>query len=114
MVVDRIKATKEFNYHGISEWFGMEASIEPNEDPIEQELLLRAKLVQVFKAVLAEKEPVVINKEKISPEISLEDAINSCNEVKVLESYKLIVRNNDKLNTIYRNKLIELSNKSYK
>lgn len=42
--------------------------------------------------------------------IPLIDQINSCKELKVLESYKLIVRNDEVLNNAYRTKLIELSN----
>jgi hypothetical protein len=40
------------------------------------------------------------------------EGIKSCESVKVLETYKLMVRTDEELNTIYRNKLIELSNKS--
>ena len=49
----------------------------------------------------------------IAPEgedIPLIDQINSCKELKVLESYKLIVRNDEVLNHAYRTKLVELSN----
>jgi len=49
----------------------------------------------------------------LSPEgeyIPLIDQINSCKELKVLESYKLIVRNDEVLNHAYRTKLVELSN----
>lgn len=49
----------------------------------------------------------------IEPEggdIPLIDQINSCKELKVLESYKLIVRNDEVLNHAYRTKLVELSN----
>jgi hypothetical protein len=43
-------------------------------------------------------------------EMPLIDQIRSCKELKVLESYKLIVRNDEELNNAYRTKLIELSN----
>jgi len=46
---------------------------------------------------------------KEQQEQTLIESINSCTELKVLESYKLIVRGNDKLYTAYQVKLIELS-----
>jgi len=48
--------------------------------------------------------------EVVENNVPIIDQINSCTEIKVLESYKLIVRNDEVLNTAYRNKLIELSN----
>lgn len=40
---------------------------------------------------------------------TLVDAINSCKEIKVLESYKLMVRGKEELQTAYDKKLKELS-----
>ena len=44
-------------------------------------------------------------------EVGLEAQIKACTSVPVLETFKLLVRNNDKLNQLYREKLVELSNK---
>ena len=40
---------------------------------------------------------------------SLEDQINSCQQLKVLESYRLLVKNNPDLEKVYLQKLKELS-----
>lgn len=40
---------------------------------------------------------------------SLEDQINSCTEVKVLQSYQLLIKNNSELQAVYMKKLKELS-----
>lgn len=74
MKVDRIKCTKEFSYHGFSEWIGMEASIEEHEDAVEQELLLRQKLIDTFNQVLSEKNVPVIEQKKEQID-STEDAV---------------------------------------
>ncbi len=49
-------------------------------------------------------EPAVlpsIQKEKINEEVSLENQIESCTDLKVLESYRLIVKNNEYLQMVY-------------
>ena len=68
MVIDKIKYTKEFQYHGISEWIGVEAGVEPLEDTQESLLALRRILVKTFHAALAEGGeglPVIEGKEQI-------------------------------------------------
>lgn len=49
-------------------------------------------------------------KQENTKPLTLIEQINTCTEVKVLESYKLIVRNNPDANEAYRKKLVELSN----
>jgi hypothetical protein len=45
---------------------------------------------------------------KAEPKQSMEEAIISCTEIKVLESYKLLVKNNPSLQDIYDKKFAEL------
>ena len=66
MKIDRAKYTKEFQYHGISEWLGVEASIEPKEDTQECLLSLRGILVKTFNAAISGGDiPVIEGAEKI-------------------------------------------------
>jgi len=65
MKIDRIKYTREFTYHGISEWIGLEASIDEDENPTEKLLELRNKLVVTFNtAISGEDLPVIQNNDR--------------------------------------------------
>jgi hypothetical protein len=50
----------------------------------------------------------VIQKEETKPD-SIIDSINSCNELKVLESYKFIIKGKPELETAYNNRIKQLT-----
>lgn len=95
-----------------SQRIGVEVSINEGEDA-KQALETARQLVHEFHSQTAPTEHFMGTQvSSIEPEddIPLVDQINSCKELKVLESYKLIVRNDEVLNAAYRKKLVELSN----
>lgn len=66
MKITKIKYTKEFQYHGISEWIGVEASTDGSE--VKNELLsLRNTLVETFNLAINQGSdaPVINISEKI-------------------------------------------------
>ncbi len=64
--VDRIKFTKEFNYHGMSEWIGVEASLDPGENVEEAILKAREQVVATFNKTIP---PIQVDKIKnIAPD----------------------------------------------
>ena len=96
-----------------SQRIGVEVSVNPGEDA-KQALEVARNLVHEYHQQTAPEEiqrgTVVRDLEPSLEEMPLIDQIRSCKELKVLESYKLIVRNDEELNNAYRTKLIELSN----
>jgi cell division protein FtsX len=98
MVITNVKYTKEFSYHGMSEWMGCEASIEPTENPVTAVLELREKMIAAFKETLSQAEPAVIqqdNKVGFTKEV-LDgiDGIANCNTPDELQEYWLIFYSN--------------------
>lgn len=69
MQIDRIKYTKEFSYHGMSEWIGGEGSLTQADDFIESVLALKKQVVGAFNAAISEKEVPVI---QVSDKLELE------------------------------------------
>ena len=117
MTIDRVKFTKEFSYHGMSEWLGCEASIEKNEDPIHAVLELREKMVAAFNETLIQKGEQVIQKEpKLTGFAHWEKEINKCTKIENtsstildgLESLRTISDMNPKLKEVFIKKLEEL------
>ncbi len=101
---------------GLKRWdkCAVEIQIEENDNP-ENAFQMAKQLVneQIEKSISMDDECRGVKVRDIEPDgedIPLIDQINSCKELKVLESYKLIVRNDEVLNNAYRTKLIELSN----
>lgn len=70
MKIDRVKFTREFTYHGISEWMGCEAGLDEGEDATTAILQMREKMISTFNAAIAgsinyqENIPVIQNKER--------------------------------------------------
>lgn len=116
MNIDRISYEKVFQLGAyINEKIRVEVSLEKGEDAKEA-LDTARNLVHEYhfeqnKELYEQRGTRVIEVEpKLSPKESLIADINSCKEVKVLESYKLIVKNNPDLQDIYDNKLKSLQN----
>lgn len=109
--------SKETMYgYGLKRWdkAGVEISMDENDNP-ENAFSMAKQLVdeQLSKIIHQEEEMKGTQVRDVQPgeeNIALIDQINSCKELKVLESYKLIVRNDEVLNHAYRTKLVELSN----
>jgi hypothetical protein len=55
---------------------------------------------------------VEVNNVQVEKPKSLVDDIRSCGDLKVLESYKLIVKNNATLRQVYNERLEQLSNQN--
>ena len=91
--------------------FGMEITIQEKEDvgaaisEAEKHIAeyIKANTTATFEGIQERIiEPV--------DERPLIEQINTCTDIEVLGTYKLLVRNDEVLNTAFRNKLIELSN----
>lgn len=127
MNITSINYTKTYNLGSYqSEKIGVEISINEGENAMEA-LDTAKKLCQEFHDK-NNPEPFVSGETIIQPastepipeikvdkktakeqqEQNLIDAINSCTELKVLESYRLIAKSNEKLQTAYDNKLKQL------
>ena len=127
MNITSVNYTKTYNLGSYqSEKIGVEISINEGENAMEA-LDTAKKLCQEFheknnpepfvsgetiiQPALTEPIPEIkIDKKtaKEQQEQKLIDDINSCTELKVLESYRLIAKSNEKLQTAYDNKLKQL------
>jgi hypothetical protein len=110
--ISEVKYTKQFNYRGIDEWIGVTVQVQPGEDA-KAALHTAKSLTEEFYSEISPQHngSVVIQKEKPkSGAESLVQDINSCKELKVLETYDLITKNNPELREVYQKKFLELSN----
>lgn len=109
----------EFIEYGLHRWkkIGIESDLEDGDDPIQCHIT-QVKKVEAMKATsIAELESmrgthtvdIGQPQEQISPTETIIRDINSCNEVKVLETYRFIVKNTPELEQVYEEKLKELS-----
>lgn len=102
MIVDRIKVSIE----GYGIWGGFEASISPDENPIDQWIKLK-EMVQ-----LAMGQSDLMKGTTIEPVIGFGVGdIESCPDLKTLESYRLLVSKDKVLKDAYDKKFEELKNK---
>lgn len=91
----------------------LSGTLEPLEDPMNAyaELHEMAKQLHLSKnAEIYEQMGTIVRDVEQIDERPLIEQINTCTDIEVLGSYKLLVRDNDELNTAFRKKLIELSN----
>ncbi len=119
MKIDRIQYQKVFPIGSYAtERIGLEASLEDGDTP-EFELANLKKMVDdLHSATIATLEETRGTTTKTieeqtqdnkTPLQMMEDAINQCSTVPVLESFKLIVKNNPDLQPTYDNKLKSLT-----
>ena len=105
---------------GLKRWdkCAVEIQIEENDNP-ENAFQMAKQLVneQIEKSIAMDDECRGVKVRDISPEESRLSAtqsiindINTCKEVKVLESYRLIAKSNHEIQTAYDNKLKLLNN----
>lgn len=99
---------------------GVSISIKEGEDPKDAEKAAEEYIADYIKRNTIDRPSVQIKdiepkphapapKLKLSPEETMINEINTCKELKVLESYRLIVKNNPKLQEAYDQKLKELT-----
>ena len=119
MIIDRIKFTKEFSYHNMSEWLGCEASLDKDEDPIKAILEAREKMVQAFNETLKQQEvPIVQQAKKVTGidhwlnEIAICTKIEntSTTELDGLEAIRTIADMNPVIKEAFNKKLEQLKN----
>jgi len=69
MRIDRLKYTKEFSYHGMSEWIGGEGSLSERDDFTQCVLSLKQQVVDAFNATISENSmPVIQVSDKLEVE----------------------------------------------
>jgi hypothetical protein len=108
---DRIKISAEFHVFGNGFWIGMEAPVADNEDPIEEVKKTKALITASFQSMHPEVQlslPVQYVDER-SSNGDIVSEIESCKELKVLESYKFIVKKNKDWQKAYDKKRKELT-----
>jgi len=120
MNIDRIKYSKKFPYAPyLNEDIGFEMSISAGQDPKECLKYLKELAEEFYKentlplldAMRGTHERII--QEEKPPATGLQAIINdmnTCKDIKVLESYRLIVKNNPELQETYDNKLNQLQN----
>lgn len=114
--ISRSKSFEMVNGYGLKSWdkYGIEGELGENEDPIQAYRELDAIIDQSHKensqtlSFVADNVPVPeVQVEKEQPK-SLVEQIESCTELKVLESYRLIAKTNPECQEAYDKKLKEL------
>lgn len=112
MTIDRIKYTKEFSYHGMSEWMGCEASITPDQDPVKEVLLLREKMIAAFNETLSQQSIPVVQQDKgagfTKEVLDGIDGIANSNTPEELQEYWLISKSNLTLSQAYKARLKQI------
>lgn len=115
---DRIKISKEFHVMGSGLWLSIEMPIAPGEDEVGEFKKGDAILTKAFASMTGQPLPTQTDYHSgPTPEIQVEKIeigdlpaqIQSCKELKVLDSYKLLVRGKPELEKLYFDKLEELS-----
>lgn len=113
-----LKYTKEFEFHIGKEWLGTDVEIEEGDDLDEVFRQVKAKVHQLVTGSNPESQPtqqappreIKVEKEPVEERVKrIMDDINSCVEVKVLESYRLIAKQHHCLQQAYDLKLKELT-----
>lgn len=103
-----------------NEKIGIEVELDETDDldTVFQELKTKVERLHIENMpVLVASNPIIEQvqqikeppKPKLSPEETMINEINTCKELKVLESYRLIVKKNPKYQEIYDRKLKELT-----
>lgn len=111
----------EYAQNGMKRWkkTGFEAELDDNEDPKEAHRTLRQLIDEIKAETIAgiesqheTKVTTIEENEPLNPLEKMKLAINSCTDITVLESFKLLVsKNKEGLQETYDNKLQSLKNK---
>ena len=121
MTIDRIEYTGSFQLNE-GYWFKVfwGGQITPDEDPETETLKLKERIEELAKKFGSAKQ-IDIGEALYIPVVQVEKPedkrigvfakdILSCNDIKTLETYKLLVKNKPKLQEAYDKRLAELSN----
>jgi len=121
MQITKVGFTGTYPSGAIWQKIMMEADLMPEDDPRKCLYELKKQVEEFFYESngSAKKQAAIIESSEYATnpteeQLQLPDMIsqiNSCTEVKVLESYKLIARTNPEWNKAYLAKMIELTNK---
>lgn len=116
-----IKYTKEFKtIMGTSEWIGAKINLDDKDNPVdvlnEAKFLVEKYHIDSNQQLYIDDVPsIYIPKEEVKDDFgslalvaSLINEINTCTKIKVLESYKFIVKSDPDLQDAYDKKLKEL------
>lgn len=114
MTITTIKISQEVNFMGMPTWIGMEATILPDENEKDGLRQLQKSITEylqeekkTFKGKWKKPDDAQVINE---PSIPLIDQIESCTQIKVLESYRLIAKTSPVSQQAYDNKLKQLQN----
>lgn len=109
-IFEKIKYTQDSEGH---KWIGIEALPEQGESPDEVFKQIQGKVKQWHGGPSWSHSVShsfgVVDTEHASPIDRLTADINSCVDIKVLETYKLLIKTNKELQEVYNKKLAELS-----
>ena len=100
-----VKYTKEFQYRGLSEWITSEAEINPGEDA--KAILHQCKnLVEEFWTEISPEHngsvvPTIVKEEPQSTEAKIIADIYTVKDIKVLETYQLMVKGKPTMEAAY-------------
>lgn len=110
MNIDTIKISQEINFNGMPTWISIGGTLLPDDD-------VKDGLRQLQKSITEyqQEEQVAYGQSKwkkaapeSNPAGNMINSINSCTEIKVLESYKIMAKSNPILQAAYEEKLKEL------
>jgi hypothetical protein len=105
MTVTTIKVSIE----GYGIWGSMEAGISPEENPIDEWIKLKGMVQLAMNQSDSMKGTVVTQVDRLNGKEDLVSHINSCKEIKVLETYKILVKGKPDLQELYDKKFAELT-----
>lgn len=117
--IDRISYQKVFPVSAYcTERIGLEASLDVNDNPETELNHLKIMVEELHKATIAELDQYrgnhlrsieeIIPVSNKSPLEAMTEAINSCEEIKVLETYRLMAKSSPELQAVYDAKQKEL------
>ena len=115
MKIDRVIYFKTFPLGSYWEKIGMEAALSPEEDAVNAIDILRKEVERSFQEAHPNNGQVTVVKtiEEDQPKKSAEEKmieqIEQIKEVKVLESFSLLAKNNAKIKEAYDNRLKQLT-----
>jgi hypothetical protein len=107
MRFEKVKYTKEFQYHGISEWVGAELSIDEGDDP-KLALHEAKKLAYEFYSEIRKEgsEPEVKKEQLVTDELKYSlQGINNASTLDELKGYWMLSKGNLILSEAYKTKL---------
>lgn len=97
MKIDRIKYTKEFQYHGMSEWIGGEGALSETDNFTDCVIELKKQVVAAFNATISDAGMPVIqasDKLEVSGDAEFEELKKKLDEIPYREDAEIYLANN--------------------